>query len=57
MRTLARTDRPAMLSDKVVSNQLFEQRDMRNYTLDKVRRENRIMVERTGGGIVVARGN
>ena len=57
---LARTDRPAMLSDKVVSNNAFEQRDMRVYTLDKVRRENRIMVERktttTAGSVIIARG-
>lgn len=58
---LARTDRPAMLSDKFISNKAFEQRDMRVYTLDKVRRENRIMVERktttTTGSVIVARGN
>ena len=54
---LARTDRPVMLSDRAVSNVAFEKRDMRNYTLDKVRRENRIIVERKGGGIIVARGN
>ena len=46
-----------MLSDRAVSNVAFEKRDMRNYTLDKVRRENRIIVERKGGGIIVARGN
>ena len=49
-----------MLSDKVVSNNAFEQRDMRVYTLDKVRRENRIMVERktttTAGSVIIARG-
>lgn len=54
---LARTDRPVMLSNQIVSDAAFEKRDMRTYTLDKVRRENRIMVERTGGGIVIARGN
>lgn len=54
---LARTERPAMLSDKIVSNQIFEKRDMRTYTLDKVRRENRIIVERKGAGIIIARGN
>lgn len=55
---LARTDRPAMLSDKFVSNQIFEPRDMRNYTLDKVRRENKIIVERkSSGGITISRGN
>lgn len=57
---LARTDRPAMLSDKFVSDKAFEQRDMRAYTLDKVRRENRIMVERktttSTGSIIIARG-
>ena len=59
---LARTDRPAMLSREGVSHQIFEPRDMRTYTLDKVRRENRIIVERrtpvAGGAVVIiARGN
>ena len=40
---------------------MFERRDMRTYTLDKVRRENRIIVERrsnVGSAVVViARGN
>ena len=58
---LARTDRPAMLSREAVSDSVFERRDMRAYTLDKVRRENRIIVERrsnVGGAVVViARGN
>lgn len=57
---LARTDRPAMLSSKFVSDTAFERRDMRAYTLDKVRRENRIVVERktttTTGSIIIARG-
>ena len=37
---------------------MFERRDMRVYTLDKVRRENRIIVERrtnVGGATVVNR--
>lgn len=58
---LARTDRPAMLSSKFISDTAFEQRDMRVYTLDKVRRENRIMVERktrtSTGSVIIARGN
>ena len=54
---LARTDRPVMLSDRAISKDVFDKRDMRTYTLDKVRRENKILVERSGGGIVVARGN
>jgi adhesin/invasin len=54
---LARTDRPVMLSDQIVSREIFQKRDLRVHTLDKVRRENRIMVERSGGGIVIARGN
>ncbi|MFN3657694.1 MAG: inverse autotransporter beta domain-containing protein [Pseudolabrys sp.] len=54
---LARTDRPVLFSDKAFSRDVFEPRDMRNYTLDKVRRENKIIVERTGGGIVIARGS
>lgn len=54
---LARTDRPVMASNKIVSDQMFERRDMSNYTLDKVRRENKIIVERKGSGVIIARGN
>ena len=54
---LARTDRPVMLSDQFRSAQFFEKRDMSNYTLDKVRRENKIIVERRGAGVIIARGN
>jgi len=58
---LALTDRPVMLSREAISGAMFGRRDMRIYTLDKVRRENRIIVERrsnVGSAVVViARGN
>ncbi len=49
--------RPTLLSSAYVSDVAWQMRDMRNYTLDKVRRENKIIVERTGSGVVVTRGN
>jgi len=49
--------RPAMLSSQWVSSTAWNMRDMRNYTLDKVRRQNKIIVERTGSGVVITRGN
>ena len=58
---LARTDRPVLLSDRAVSSVAFEKRDLSAYTLDKVRRENRIIVERqstaVGGGVIIGRGD
>lgn len=35
----------------------FEMRDMSSYTLERVRRTNTIVVERSAGGIVITRGN
>lgn len=58
---LARTDRPAMVSSEPISHVMFERRDLRTYTLDKVRRENKIIVERRtivgSATVVIARGN
>ena len=49
--------RPVMLSSALVSTVAWDMRDMRNYTLDKVRRENKIIVERISSGVVITRGN
>lgn len=49
--------RPTMLSSKLVSDDAWDMRDMREFTLDKVRRENKIIVERTGSGVVITRGS
>lgn len=40
-----------------LSAKAFDMRDMSNHTLDRVRRSNTIVVERSSGGIVIARGN
>lgn len=52
-----REDRPVMMSAKPIDSKPFAMRDMASYTLDKVRRQNKILVERKGGGVVIARGN
>lgn len=49
--------RPTMLSSARVSSVAWDMRDMSNHTLDKVRRENKIIVERTSSGVVITRGN
>lgn len=50
--------RPALLSDHAIAERAFDLRDMREHTLDKVRRENTIIVERTTGGtITISRGS
>ncbi|MHA1563807.1 MAG: inverse autotransporter beta domain-containing protein [Alphaproteobacteria bacterium] len=49
--------RPTLLSDQAVSDQAFNLRDMRGYTLDKVRRVNNIVVERTSSGVTISRLN
>lgn len=55
---LASLSRPTLTTGPVVSDQVFEARDLSDHTLDKVRRENRIIVERrTTGGVIVGRGN
>ncbi len=51
--------KPTLLGEPV-STKAFAPRDLTNDTLDKVRRENRILVERTtvsGGRVIIARGN
>lgn len=40
-----------------IAPKAFEMRDMSDYTLERVRRTNTIVVERSVGGIVIARGN
>ncbi|MDK9720724.1 MAG: inverse autotransporter beta domain-containing protein [Rhodospirillales bacterium] len=54
---LAMTDRPVLLSSDFFETTPFRMRDMRSYTLDKVRRQNKILVEREARGVVIARGN
>ena len=51
------TPRPVAMSSEFVSHTAWNMRDMRDYALDKVRRENKIIVERTGAGVVITRGN
>lgn len=48
---------PTEFSSAFVSTRFFEHRDLTSETLAKVRRENRIVVERTGSGVVISRGN
>lgn len=40
-----------------IAPQAFEARDMSDYTLEKVRRTNNIVVERSAGGLVISRAN
>lgn len=49
--------RPVMMSNLLVSDHAWDMRDMREYTLDKVRRQNKIIVERSSSGVVITRGN
>ncbi len=53
---LASANRPTAFSEPV-DGTAWRLRDMRDHTLDKVRRENKISVERTSGGVVIARGD
>lgn len=48
--------RPTALNS-FVSSRAFEARDMSELTLDRVRRNNIITVERSGSGVVIARGD
>ncbi|MBT6404985.1 MAG: hypothetical protein HOK98_07880 [Rhodospirillaceae bacterium] len=48
--------RPVALSNKFITEHAFEARDMREHTLDKVRRENKIILEGQSSGVVIARG-
>ncbi|MGB0684334.1 MAG: inverse autotransporter beta domain-containing protein [Magnetovibrionaceae bacterium] len=49
--------RPVALSSEWVSSSPWLMRDMTEYRLEKVRRENKIIVERTSSGVVISRGN
>ena len=49
-------NRPVATSTQVVSKDPWLMRDMKDYRLDKVKRENKIIVERRSGGITIARG-
>jgi hypothetical protein len=49
--------KPVAFSSAFISDQAWEKRDMREHTLDKVRRENRIIVERRASGVVITRSN
>ena len=40
-----------------IAPKAFEARDMSDYTLERVRRTNNIVVERSSGGITIARAN
>ena len=53
---LASANRPTAFSNPV-AGRAWEMRDMRAHTLDKVRRENKIILERSAGGVVITRGN
>lgn len=50
-------NRPVAFSDEFISDSPWLMRDMTEYRLDKVRRENRIIVERISSGVVITRGN
>ncbi|MDG4717729.1 MULTISPECIES: inverse autotransporter beta domain-containing protein [Thalassospira] len=49
--------KPVALSTAFVTDQAWEMRDMSTHTLDKVRRNNRIVVERVSSGVVITRGD
>lgn len=49
-------DRPVAASSRIVDRKIFDDRDMRDYALDEVRRENKIILERTSSGITISRG-
>lgn len=57
MRMRFEFNRPVAFSDEFVSDSPWLMRDMTEYRLDKVRRENRIIVERISSGVVITRGN
>ncbi len=49
--------RPVLLSDHAIAERAFDLRDMREHTLDKVRRVNNIVLERTSSGVTISRLN
>jgi len=46
-----------LLSDHAIADRAFDLRDMRAHTLDKVRRVNNIVLERTSSGVTISRSN
>ena len=50
-------NKPVALSSNWVSGNPWLMRDMSEYRLEKVRRENKIIVERRASGVVITRGN
>lgn len=50
-------NRPVAASSQVVSSKPWLMRDMTDYRLDKVKRENKIIVERRSSGVVITRGS
>jgi hypothetical protein len=50
-------NRPVALSKQAISSTPWLMRDMTDYRLDKVERENKIIVERRSAGVVITRGN
>ncbi len=58
LRFIAQPEKRATaLSNKFIADHAFEPRDMHQYTLDKVRRENKIILEATSSGVVITRGS
>lgn len=53
----AQSDKPVAMSNRFISEKAFEARDMREETLNKVRRENTIILEGKSSGVVIARGS
>ncbi len=49
--------RPVAMSSEFVSDSPWLMRDMTEYRLDKVRRENKIVLERRSSGVIIARGS
>jgi hypothetical protein len=49
-------NRPTMLSN-TVDKKAFRMRDMRKHKLDRVRRENKVIVQRKSSGVVIVRGS
>ena len=49
-------NRPVATSNRMIDSVAWHMRDMKDYRLDKVRRENKIIVERRSSGVVIARG-
>jgi hypothetical protein len=48
-------DKPVALSSRFIDDRAYRMRDMSKHTLDKVRRENEIIVQRTASGVVISR--